>query len=74
MDHKRIWFQALGATALLVSVGLPPSVEGIGYEGCAEDCNGAYCWGENQHTKKLCFDGLPIEPWCAIYPAPVYCS
>jgi hypothetical protein len=65
MSQKSTWVRALGLSAVAVAVGLPSAVQG--YIGCATSCNGAYCWGSNQHTSIGCTDGLPAPVYCTYY-------
>lgn len=70
VSHKAIWLRALGASVLLSAVGLPESVEA--YIGCAQGCNGYYCWGDTTPPGKVgCMDGLPVDPYCVTYYSPM---
>lgn len=42
---KKVLFRALGASALFLGLGVADKLD-AGYIGCAESCNGQYCWGE----------------------------
>jgi hypothetical protein len=73
MTLRQHRLRAVGAAALIAASGLPETINA--YMGCAERCNGAYCWGEITPPNKVyCIDELGFPTYCiTYYSSQCYC-
>jgi hypothetical protein len=66
VSQKAVWLRALAVSALVSVAASPEGVQA--YLGCAEGCNGAYCWGDKMPPGKVgCYDEIPTPPYCVTY-------